>query len=450
MPVSLAKRAGRYYDQVTNNNVSRLTPTPFYTSSSIMKHRPPHTAFFLRGFALSTLCLLALLTAAPHVQADEPAKVKLSKEPAKLDAVVEDGLDHLFAVLDEEAVFDVAAIAPLLDFVANQDDPKDIKPARRYNGQSICIKQTVKTDVDTILRYFYNPDIPNFLLCPSVLRLSGWREGSEFLNRSRPLWDELNDLSQPVMTRGTEFEVCTPDSFAEAYYRYDLNRLVILMRHEGKNVIVSITHQPEKSDVGRKGAILDESQWNYFYSGIEGLNRGMMGWMDTFMYSSASVQVFMENGPADTTSFLFKWVKAGWSGMNVVKRNHMYEGAMRYAESFRKVVESPSLSPEEITKSLKAVEAMTEVQTDALIRQYAENFEARFGQDPKLQKREYAKVVADGGYVEALAPDERKGVLALETLKTILGMRTLIDIELPPAQTAEVESPAETVVEPES
>jgi hypothetical protein len=385
------------------------------------------------AFALLSLCLFAV----PAVADDDPEglmEVDLSVKPDPLAADVEKGIDNLFAVLENKSeAVSVDAIRPMLDFVANVDaDPKDIEPAKRFGGRGICLRRDVSTDLTRILKLFYNPDIPNYLLCPAVLRMSGWHEGCEFLSRSRGLWEELPALSEtePVVVRGREYEETTPDSFAEAYYGYDLNRLIILVKYQGRNVLISVSQQDGKSEVGRKGAILDDTRWDYFYSGEEGLNRGMIGWMDTFTYASGSVQVFVEQDAAEprSTVFLFKWLKAGWAGMNVVKRSHIYDGTLRYVRSFAKVVESPDLTPEYLADGLKDVLTMPDSRMNVLIREYARNFEARFADDPKMQDSDYAKVIRDGGYADVLDEKARRSVLALEKLKSMLGMETLVTL----------------------
>jgi len=390
---------------------------------------------------LAILCT-ALLTVSPALAGEEDGapEVKLSVKPTPLAKDVETGLDYLFEMLnDTSASFDATKIGPMLDFVSATQDPKDIAPAKRFKGHGICLKQDVSSDLSTILRYFYNPEIPNYLLCPAVLRLSGWRDGSELLTRDTPLWDELETLDQPVLVRGQEFEVNTPDAFAEAYYRYDLKRLIVLLKYNGKNVAISISEQADKSDVGRKGAILNDKEWEYFYSGIEGLNKGLIGWMDSFMYKSASVQIFMENDAAAPNSsvFLFKWLNAGWAGMNVVKRSHIYDGSLRYARSFVKVLESTTLTPEEVADSLKDVRTLSTPEIDTLIKEYSKNFEIRFKDNPKLKSREYAKVIKDGKYFEVLDVDARKSVLALEKLKCMMNMDTLLDLCASPVAKAE-------------
>lgn len=358
---------------------------------------------------------------------------KLAKDPAKLDQSVETGLDHLFAMMGDKSVeINMVQLEVLLDMVVNhKEDPKDIAPAKRFEGKGICLRHTFGSDLHTLLRYFYNKDIPSFVLSPAVLRFSNWKKGSEFLSRSTPLWDELDNLNGPVVTRGTEFESCTPDSFGEAYFTYDVNRLLVLLKYQGKNVLLSVSKQADVSDVGRKGAILDDSKWNYFYSGIEGINKGLISWMDTYMYNSASVVAFVEQDKEAKQSslFLFKWLKAGWSGMNVVKRQHIYEGTVRYARSLSKVLENPQLTPEEIVSGMNEVATLSKAQVDALIQQYSVNFEKRFKDDPKLKKKSYAKVIADGGYGKVLDERDRRYTVYLEKLKSMLGMETLITLD---------------------
>lgn len=423
-----------------------------------------HTLGVLNARTFMALCMsvcfafILTLGTAPAMAEDEGEgimEVNLAKEPTNLDDNIESSLDHLFSLLnDTSGQLDVAKLQPMLDFVTTtQDDPKDIAPKRRFGGKGICLRAEVKSDLDKILRYFYNPDIPNALLCPAVLRLSGWHQGSEFLQRSTPLWDELPTLSEPVLVRGKEFEINTPDSFAEAYYKYDLNRLIILLNHNGKKVAISISEQEDKSDVGRKGAILNDKDWDYFYSGLEGLNKGGISWMDTFMYRSGSVQILTEHDAVAPRSsvFLFKWLKAGWASMNVVKRKHIYEGSLRYVRSLRTVLESSTLTPMELAEGMQSVKALNDSEIDAKIREYATNFEVRFKDNPKLKKKEYAKIINGGGYAEVLDLESRKSILALQKLKGMLGMETLIDLTSSPvAEAPAMESPtAETEVQPE-
>ena len=66
----------------------------------------------------------------------------------------------------------------------------------------------------------------------------------------------------------------TPDLNTGVYHEYDLKRTLILLNHKGRQVLVSLSKQIDKSDVGKKGIILgNDNDWNYYYSGEPGFTR---------------------------------------------------------------------------------------------------------------------------------------------------------------------------------
>jgi hypothetical protein len=322
---------------------------------------------------------------------------------------------------------------PLLDYVMQlKGDARELVPGRRVDGNGTVLRVSMKSGLSRLMTYCYNPSIPNYLLFPSVLRLGGWYAGSDILKDSKP-WTHLAKLDAPVALWGQEYEVNAPDSFGGGYYRYDLNRLIILAKHNGKNVLISISKQKDKSSVGKKAVILDDGEWSYFYSGINGLNKGLIGWADTYMYDSASVQVFVEDGPNQTTFTLFKWLRAGWSGLNVVQKDHINEGATRYANAFKKIVESDRLpAPDELAVRVRELSTMSDAELDRKIAAYAIAIENIAKTSPAMNKSEFQKVVEDGKYAKILNREERVGAILVEYLKSRLGKRPLVDFPAVP------------------
>lgn len=326
----------------------------------------------------------------------------------------------------------------LLDYVMQlKGDARELVPARRYDGNGTVLRVSMKTGLSRLMNYCYNPAIPNYLLFPSVLRLGGWYAGSDILTKDTKPWTHLGKLDAPVALWGQEYEVNAPDSFGGGYYRYDLNRLIILAKYNGKNVLISISKQKDKSSVGKKAVILDDGEWSYFYSGINGLNKGLIGWADTFMYDSASVQVFVEDGPNQTTFTLFKWLRAGWSGLNVVQKDHINEGATRYANAFKKIVESDRLpAPEELAARVRELSTMSDAELDRKITAYAIAIENIAKTSPAMNKSEFQKVVEDGKYAKIMNREERVGAILVEYLKSRLGKRPLVDFPTTPVAAA--------------
>lgn len=327
----------------------------------------------------------------------------------------------------------------LLDYVDHiQGDGRSLAPDRRIDGNGSVLRMTMKTSLTRLMRYCYNPEIPNYLLFPSVLRLGGWHSGSDITDKDRKPWLHLakpDKLDKPVALWGSEYEVNAPDSFGGGYYRYDLNRLIILTKHHGKNVLISVSKQKDKSSVGKKAVILDDGEWSYFYSGINGLNKGMIGWADTYMYDSASVQVFVEDSPNQVTLTLFKWLRAGWAGMNVVMKDHINEGSTRYANAFKRIMESDKLpDPDEFAQRVKELSTLPEGEMDKKIQAYSAAIENIAKTNPAMSKSEFQKVVQGGSYAKILNREERVSAILVEYLKSRLGKKALVDFPAPAAR----------------
>ena len=185
----------------------------------------------------------------------------------------------------------------------------------------------------------------------------------------------------------------------------------------------------------RKAVIIDEKNWNYFYSGIQGLGIRLMGMLNTYIYDSESVKIFYETDSAkpQTTIMLFKWLKAGWADINMVKRSHIYEGSVRFVEGLKEVIESDSLpAADALARQLDYISALPAAEIETKIRKYSINFERIAKKHKGMSPKDYARIIAAGGYANVLNREERSGVLALEWLKSQLGKSALAESDFPP------------------
>ncbi|MFW5500841.1 MULTISPECIES: hypothetical protein [unclassified Maridesulfovibrio] len=354
---------------------------------------------------------------------DKDKKVTLPKQ-------VDAGLDYLFDFMSGSgADLDASKIAGLIKYV--DDTPptdKIIKLPKRDSANGAAMRMQVNAGLKRILEYTYNPEIPNYAIYPSVIRVSGWSPDSQFYTEKVQPWKFLDDCATPKVWRGKEFEVNTPDSFGGAYYRYDLNRLLVLMKYEGRDVFLSVSKQLDKSSVGMKGLVVDDNQWNYFYSGIPGLTSGGMGWMDTFMYDSMSVNLYIQdkNNPEQTVSYLFKWLRAGWAGLNVVRPKHIFEGSQRFGRAFTALMESETLpEPQVFAEKVREIEAMPEQEMNHYISEYSKQVEDFAAKHPVLSDK-FPEVYENGKYADKFTREERIGVLVKEYVKQAMGKQCLI------------------------
>jgi hypothetical protein len=395
-----------------------------------------------RAGACGVLLLLTLALAAPPAPADNgslpmlsaPGEANASDASAAPGAASQPPAEAVAAVQgllalagDRRAAFDPQAAAPLLDYIlAGPGDGLDLPAMDGASGA--MSSEIMDSSLARILEYAYNPEVPAYLTHPSVIRVSGWEPGSDILTHPG-LWTVLDTLDAPVVLHGREFEEITPDTFSGGYYRYTLDRALVLMRYKGRTVLLSIATQDGLSDVGKKGVVLDDGNWQYFYSGIDGLTRGGMGWMDTYMYGSWSVTAYVENpGGATTTSVVFKWLRAGWAKMNVVRPKHILAGCRRFADAFNAVLGSDRLPPAaDLAAKARELGALPENELERRIVAYAAAFEKAYADHPELAGGDFGKLMRGNVYADTLDRAERVGILLLEYLKARLGALSLTE-----------------------
>lgn len=326
---------------------------------------------------------------------------------------------------------DKQSIMPLLEFVLSEVKPSKVKPQKRAQGNGSFTRITLNLPLQKVLRYSLDPAIPGEALYPNVLRRSYWLPGSEILHHKPPLWDAektITDESAPLVLHGAEFEEITPDTYSGCYYSYTLDRLIILTRVQGKAMLISATKQRAPSSVGKVGAIVGkDADWNYVYSQVVGSNIKLASWAETYMYDSANVTVFFEdkpNSPVTQIAF-FKYVKAGWANMNMVKPSHIADGSKRFVDGMRQVLESPRLpNADAIAAQATRLRGMDEAALRQAMEPYNAGLAAQAGKGP-LSSSNFKKLVQEGRYATELNQQEMGSELLKQYMKEQLGKPAL-------------------------
>ena len=319
-------------------------------------------------------------------------------------------------------------VASLIDFtiVDQEKGPFDLPEQEGLTGVSYAF--TTRVSLKKVLEYLYNPRIPSYLLMPSSLRASSWTQfaaGRENLEQIAGLYESLAD---PVTIAGVEREMITPDANTGGYYTYDTDRVLILFRRGTDRVLLSVSRQKDASEVGRKGGVVgDDANWNYLFSEECGLTRSGLGWVKSYMYGACSVTVYVQ--PDDPKKPLrvamYKWLRAGWAGMNMVKENHILGGVKRYVSTLKEILESPQLPPvRELERLVAGVREKSESELRDTVRPYFQNLCSL--DDPMVRKRVFADDLKSGAYADRLGREELERIVLLEYLKCRLGRESLL------------------------
>jgi hypothetical protein len=303
--------------------------------------------------------------------------------------------------------------------------PEEIRVAKREHGEGAFLRQAFRSSLAKLVRYCFDPQIPAEVLYPMVLRRGNWLPDSQLVKEKVPLWERLNTQEMLVL-RGTEYEEITPDAFSGCYYNYRLLRLIVLLRVDDKPVLLSVSRQEAPSSVGHKAAIVGkDSNWNYVYTKVVGSNLKLVGWAETYMYDSVSVNLMYPAGEGGGLAF-FKWVNAGWSKMNMVQVKHIRSGGERFLASMRQVLEAQNLpAPEAIYARHTELAAMDDAALRAAFMPHATALANSAGDDSLLSKADFQAVLQNDAYAQQLGREDLISELMKLYMKERLGMRDL-------------------------
>ena len=338
------------------------------------------------------------------------------------------GLAHLLDLGDPEGqhAFQPDKIVKLLEFVKAPKDPDAMYFADpKLGSPSAYFDFDIRQHFDHILKYTFNPNVPNYLTSPSSTRLSRWKQVQGSGKDLPVLWNFLDGLDTPVIVRGIEFVENTPDISSGAYYSYHLYRTLILFKANNRKVIISISKQKGKSDVGKKGYVLgSDDNWDYFYSGKPGLAKPGLGWVRSHMYDSYGINIYYEMDPyTPVVRFAaFKWIRAGWSKINVVKKYHIHTGIKRFAKSFKQIMEYPSLPGiDAFSEAYSKINALSDDELKEKIKIYLHILENRYGRDYRPPRAWSPQVFKDRSPWFQMSTEAMQSVLMVEFMKQAMG-----------------------------
>jgi hypothetical protein len=276
--------------------------------------------------------IFSLLISGPAYAVDKQAERKVS------DAV-NAGLLHLLSLADpdKKVIFDPRMVAAVLDFVETPKTSGAIYHSNiARNLTSAYYDFDIHKSLNTIVDYAFNPDIPEIATMPSSTRLISWGN-SDAGQRDLPRVSRyLAGNSAPVEIKGRQFVEITPDLNSGAYYGYDAHQVLLLFKYRRRGVFVSVSKQVDVSKVGKKGYVLgSDSDWDYLYTGKTGLTLPALGWVQSYMYDSMGINIYYAIEPTapKVRCAVFKWLRAGWAGINMVQKKHIYRGLKRFGTS---------------------------------------------------------------------------------------------------------------------
>ncbi len=344
-----------------------------------------------------------------------------------------EGIEYLLSLSSRggDGAFDPSLVEPVIAFVAEEKQDRVSFHAGELDGMPSAYHEfPVQRDMVTLLRYAYSPDIPANVFRPSSVRLTRWLEVDGGEHPLPRMWTRLPDPGKPVVVTGVEYEESTPEPATGACYGYTMDRALVLFRSAHGNVFISISKQRGESDKGRKGVCLGEDgNWDYVYTGEEGLTRQGLGWADTHIYDAFSIAVFHESsGPGSGVRCgIFKWIRAGWAGMNLVKNHHIQEGLARFADGFRATMDHARLpDADRLARMFAWIQSLPSETIRVKVNEYFRGLCLQYPDEKVFTQSWFEDLLETGDYAARMTRAQMESLVALEYMKWVLGRNTVL------------------------
>lgn len=355
-----------------------------------------------------------------------PAGVGASMREVPLPPAIDAELAYLLSFVGAGASaptsFRPEQIENTLSFIGSSKTPGLLHHAKARDGaRSAYFEIDVRRPLKEVLRLTYDDHIPAVVTAPSTVRTAAWKRIEP--QSLRKLWDSLPKVSEPVSAVGTEHVVNTPDVTTGAYYEYDLDRTLLLLPFREQSLFISLSAQRGPSQVGQRGLIVGpDEHWNYLYTGRPGL-----GWVESYLYDSCSAVVYLGSAASHGTVRIgmFKWLRAGWARMNMVRSAHIDEGLQRFGRALKAILEHPrTADTEALIRTFAGLRGIPAQRLRELAGAYFKTVGARL---PAKSGSEARQLLEDPGYLAGLGREELLALVSLERLKALLGKPHSLD-----------------------
>ncbi len=349
-------------------------------------------------------------------------KVPAPTEKLDLPDPVARDLDSLLQAARSGKAVDAAVFDRVLEFSAKtaMGTGNRILP-ERPEGLGVFYYCPLPFSLADVLHYTMDPQVPGAAVFPTSVRRGAWKSGA----------DALKGFTVPAtevrQAHAREYEQITPDETTGSYYAYTLNRLFAVapvhIERNGKTALFQVSIQDGRSENGLKGAILGpDADWNYVYTGVQGSTLPMVGWAETYIYGAATVNIWVEPENGKAYLYSYKWLKAGWSGMNMVKTSHISAGVTRYLDGLSQVLGSARRpSPAELATAAARYAAMSDDEQITALGAFSRDLE-KLATASGLTGGDFTKVLKNGAYARSLSREDREAELVKLFVKQKLGL----------------------------
>lgn len=304
-----------------------------------------------------------------------------SEEYVFLPEKSEDALTHLHAFMTgQETSLCFRTLSPFITHIA--ENAKEETPWRlrtRWNANGAAAFAHIPQPKWPSMRRNFHAEIPDYTLFYSTLRYSTITDTSTFAHAIETVIDAQPCTNHYLFAQYGATEATTPNLQSGACYSYTNTRTVLHANIAGTNVLFSLSSMDDISTPSERGAVVGPPEDDlFYYSKQRGINIRGLTWVESRMYVSKSLVVYIDLPDGTTGVGMFSWVNAGWSDINVTLYFHIYTVLKDAIKTLNNTVWNPALDTKKLSRVLQTIEQLPSEKVNMLYAAYCAYVEEQY------------------------------------------------------------------------
>jgi hypothetical protein len=112
----------------------------------------------------------------------------------------------------------------------------------------------------------------------------------------------------------------------------------------------------------------------------------------------------------------------------MVRKNHIYDGMVRYAKAYKAIVEHLHLGDfSELAEAFSEIKQLSNSELAGQVRHHIAYFERKYGEKKVFSGKTFQELVPVDDYIKSMNRKQMESVLVVEHIKGVLGREQSID-----------------------
>jgi len=290
----------------------------------------------------------------------------------QLPLETENELTEIFKFMNSESNLNLSAVAKITKFIIDNSKPVTTwKLQKRDNvGSGAAIITQAKDDLERRIPFHFSPKLPDYVMYPITIR---YTHANEAINQAYS--NILKNIDKNCYTFGKYLseEYTAPNKQAGACYHYTNMHCLIRVNLDGTNIVLSLKEMIGLSSPSIRGTEVESSHSNlFYYSSKTGLTLPGLTWVNSYIYGSKQLVIFVSTGTNQLYYGTFSWINAGYKNINLIFPGSIREVLLQAIKVFDDLTIFKNIDSVQLENLVKKIYELSNNEIDTYYKTYCD------------------------------------------------------------------------------